>query len=44
MSGTDAELLARAIAEGYLARTAGRLKALPEGRMRLDALLGALVL
>jgi len=40
----DAGVLAQAIEEEYLARKGGRLVALPEGRMRLDALLGALVL
>ena len=40
----DAEVLAQAVEEGYLARGGGRLVALAEGRLRLDALLGALVL
>jgi putative oxygen-independent coproporphyrinogen III oxidase len=40
----DADTLTTALAEGYLAREGGRLRALPEGRLRLDALLGALVL
>jgi oxygen-independent coproporphyrinogen-3 oxidase len=40
----DAGVLAQAIDAGYLALEGGRLVALPEGRMRLDALLGALVL
>ena len=40
----DAGVLAQAVAEGYVARANGRLVALPEGRLRLDALLGALVL
>ncbi len=40
----DAGVLAQAIEAGYVARRGGRLLALPEGRMRLDALLGALVL
>jgi oxygen-independent coproporphyrinogen-3 oxidase len=40
----DAGVLAQAIEEGYVARAGGRLVALPEGRLRLDALLGALVL
>jgi hypothetical protein len=36
-------VLGQAISEGYLAWHDGRLVALPEGRLRLDALLGALV-
>ena len=40
----DAGVLAQAIEAGYVARDGGRLRALPEGRMRLDALLNALVL
>ena len=39
----DAGVLERAIAEQYVAWRDGRLRALPEGRKRLDALLGALV-
>ncbi len=39
----DAGVLAQAIEAGYVARDGGRLRALPEGRLRLDALLGALV-
>ncbi|HTI80476.1 MAG TPA: radical SAM family heme chaperone HemW, partial [Acetobacteraceae bacterium] len=39
----DAAVLGQAISEGYLAWHDGRLVALPEGRLRLDALLGALV-
>ncbi|MSO91605.1 MAG: coproporphyrinogen III oxidase [Acetobacteraceae bacterium] len=39
----DADILARAIAEGYLIHTEEILRATPEGRLRLDALLGALV-
>lgn len=39
----DAGVLGQAIEAGYVARDGGRLRALPEGRMRLDALLGALV-
>jgi oxygen-independent coproporphyrinogen-3 oxidase len=39
----DAEVLARALEEGYLAWTNGRLAATPEGRLRLDALLPALL-
>jgi putative oxygen-independent coproporphyrinogen III oxidase len=39
----DPEVLERAIAEGYLTWREGRLVALAEGRLRLDALLGALV-
>jgi len=38
----DTDILQRAEAEGYLVLTDGRLRALPEGRKRLDALLGAL--
>jgi putative oxygen-independent coproporphyrinogen III oxidase len=40
----EADTLVRAEAEGYLVRDAGRLRATGEGRKRLDALLGALVL
>jgi putative oxygen-independent coproporphyrinogen III oxidase len=40
----DPDVLAQALAEGYVARGEGRLYALPEGMRRLDALLGALVL
>jgi len=39
----DTETLATAEAEGYLAWRHGRLVALPPGRLRLDALLAALV-
>ena len=39
----DPEVLGRAIGEGYLTWRDGRLVALAEGRLRLDALLGALV-
>ena len=39
---TDPDVLERALAEGYLARAEGRLRALPEGLQRLDALLPAL--
>ncbi len=39
----DADLLGRAIEAGYLRRSDGVLAAEPEGRLRLDALLGALV-
>ena len=39
----DPEVLGQAIAEGYLTWRDGRLVALAEGRLRLDALLGALV-
>jgi oxygen-independent coproporphyrinogen-3 oxidase len=39
----DADLLGQALAEGYLTRHAGRLVATGEGLLRLDALLGALV-
>jgi putative oxygen-independent coproporphyrinogen III oxidase len=39
----DPEVLEQALAEGYLAWRDGRLVALSEGRLRLDALLGALV-
>jgi len=35
--------LRQAIEEGYVTRTDERLIALPEGRLRLDALLAALV-
>jgi len=40
----DAATLQQALAEDYLDRSLGRLRALPEGRKRLDALLRALVL
>ena len=40
----DAKVLEQALAEDYVAWRDGRLCALPEGRRRLDALLGALVL
>ena len=40
----DAGVLEQAIAEDYVTWRDGRLRALPEGRRRLDALLGALVL
>jgi len=39
----DPDTLARALEAGYLARDAFRLRATPEGRKRLDALLVALV-
>jgi oxygen-independent coproporphyrinogen-3 oxidase len=39
----DAEVLEQALAEGYLHWQAGRLCALPAGRLRLDALLAAMV-
>jgi putative oxygen-independent coproporphyrinogen III oxidase len=39
----DLETLRHAIEEGYVTRADGRLMALAEGRLRLDALLGALV-
>ena len=39
----DQETLRQAIDEGYLSRASNRLTALPEGRLRLDALLAALV-
>jgi oxygen-independent coproporphyrinogen-3 oxidase len=39
----DADTLRRALAEGYLEDGGGRLRATPEGRQRLDALLAALV-
>jgi oxygen-independent coproporphyrinogen-3 oxidase len=39
----DADTLRRAVEEGYLEEGGGRLRATPEGRKRLDALLGALV-
>jgi oxygen-independent coproporphyrinogen-3 oxidase len=39
----DGAVLAQGIAEAYLERAGGRLRALPEGLVRLDALLGALV-
>ncbi|MBV9758460.1 MAG: coproporphyrinogen III oxidase [Alphaproteobacteria bacterium] len=40
----DPATLRRAIAAGYLEHEAGALRALPEGRLRLDALLAALIL
>jgi oxygen-independent coproporphyrinogen-3 oxidase len=40
----DQDVLVQALAEGYLVRGAGRLRAAPSGRLRLDALLAALVL
>ncbi len=42
-AAVDADVLAHAIEEGYLRRSGGVLAAEPEGRLRLDALLGALV-
>ena len=39
----EADILAQAIEAGYLIHTPDRLAATPEGRKRLDALLGALV-
>jgi putative oxygen-independent coproporphyrinogen III oxidase len=39
----DQDVLRQAIEEGYVERTDGRLIAMPEGRLRLDALLAALV-
>jgi oxygen-independent coproporphyrinogen-3 oxidase len=39
----DGAVLAQGIAEAYLERAGGRLRALPEGLVRRDALLGALV-
>ncbi len=39
----DADTLVRALEANYLTRENGRLRATPEGRKRLDALLGALV-
>jgi putative oxygen-independent coproporphyrinogen III oxidase len=39
----DQDTLARAIEAGYLVRTEGNLAATPEGRLRLDSLLAALV-
>ena len=39
----DTDVLARALEEGYLAWTHGRLAATPQGRLRLDALLPALL-
>jgi len=39
----DQEVLGRAIEAGYVKREHGILRALPEGALRLDALLGALV-
>jgi oxygen-independent coproporphyrinogen-3 oxidase len=40
----DPGTLARGVEEGYLAQEGGRLRATPEGRKRLDALLAALAL
>ena len=40
---TEPDVLARAVAEDYLVRADGRLRATNEGRKRLDALLAALV-
>ena len=40
---TDADILAQCIGEGYVTLTANRLVATHEGRIRLDALLGAMV-
>ena len=39
----DQEVLLQAIDEGYMTRAGGHLTAVPEGRLRLDALLTALV-
>jgi oxygen-independent coproporphyrinogen-3 oxidase len=39
----DQEVLDQALDEGYLLRVGGRLRATPSGRLRLDALLAALV-
>jgi oxygen-independent coproporphyrinogen-3 oxidase len=39
----DPDILGRALAEDYLRRDGGRLRATPEGRKRLDSLLAALV-
>jgi hypothetical protein len=39
----DPDVLDRAVAEAYLQWRAGSLVALPAGRLRLDALLAALV-
>jgi oxygen-independent coproporphyrinogen-3 oxidase len=39
----DQDILQQAIEAGYVTRVAGRLTAAPEGRLRLDALLAALV-
>ena len=44
MDAIDRETLARAVEAGYLRPFDGSLRATPEGRKRLDALLGALVL
>ena len=41
---TDGDIMAQALDAGYLSRDGGRLRATPEGRKRLDALLAALVL
>ncbi|MFT8419573.1 MAG: radical SAM family heme chaperone HemW [Acetobacter sp.] len=43
-SAVDQSVLAQALHEGYLTRTAHTLAATPEGRLRLEALLAALVL
>lgn len=43
VDAVEAGVLEQAIAEAYVAWEDGRLRALPEGRKRLDALLGALV-
>ena len=40
----DAEIMGRSIEAGYLTRTPDHIAATAEGRMRLDALLGALLL
>jgi len=42
-AAVDGDILAAAVAEGYLEHISARLRALPEGRLRLDALLPALV-
>lgn len=39
----DQDMLPALIAEGYLIQEGDRLRATPEGRMRLDAVLGALI-
>ena len=39
----EADVLAIALAQGYLERAGGVLRALPEGRLRLDSLLAALL-
>ena len=41
---TDGDIMAQALDAGYLIRDHGRLRATPEGRKRLDALLAALVI